>query len=186
MNLELKANRMLVLNDFLDAGRTRHYSENLRAYFESVPPMADGQCPNSPAVYNFLPVVELLLEKLPVVSEQTGTTLLPTFCYARSYAHGERLAPHRDRPAGEISVTVHLDSDLAWPIHFAHPSTGTSSVSLQPGEAVLYLGCEVTHWRDEYPGQWYRQMTLHYVRSRGKYANACFDSQTPEINGIRY
>jgi len=186
MNPEFRKNRMLVLNDFLDRQRTTRMAHDLCTYFESVPLFTDGQCPSSPAVYNFLPIVEVLMEKLPLVSERAGTTLLPTFCYARSYTHGEKLAPHCDRPSGEITVTVHLESDHPWPIHFGHPLSGTSAVDLEPGQAVLYLGCEVTHWRDEFPGQFYRQMTLHYVRSRGKYADACFDNRTPEINGIRY
>jgi hypothetical protein len=186
MNPVLKTNRMLVLHDFLERERARRVAHELRTYFESVPLFTDGQCPNSPAVYNFLPVVELLLEKLPAVAAEIGTMLLPTYGYARSYTHGERLAPHCDRPASEIGVTVHLEGDQTWPIYFGHPLTGVSAVPLEPGQAVLYLGCEVTHWRDEFPGQFYRQMTLHYVRSRGKYASACFDTRTPEINGIRY
>ena len=186
MNPELKKNRMLVLRKFLDCSRAERLSRELRAYFATVPLLTDGQCPNSPAVYNFLPAVEVLIEKLPHVSERCGDFLLPTYSYARSYTHDERLAPHVDRAASEISVTIHLAGDHGWPIHFGHPLTGASAVTLDPGDAVLYLGCEVSHWRDRYPGQRYDQMTLHYVRSRGKFAAACFDTRTPEINGIRY
>lgn len=186
MNPELQKKRVMILDDFLAPERVQRVTRELCTYFDSVPLFTDGQCPSSPAVYNFLPVVELLVEKLPQVSERAGTTLLPTFCYARSYTHGERLAPHCDRPSGEISVSVHLEGDQPWPIYFGHPLTGTAEVYLRPGQAVLYLGCEVTHWREEFPGQFHRQMTLHYVRSRGKYAAACFDNRTPEINGIRY
>lgn len=186
MNPELQNKRVLILDDFLEPESARRVAGELSGYFDSVPLFTDGQCPSSPAVYNFLPIVELLMEKLPYVSERVGSALLPTFCYARSCAQGERLAPHCDRPAGEISVSVHLESDHPWPIYFGHPLTGTSEVYLRPGQAVLYLGCEVTHWRNEFPGQVHRQMTLHYVRSRGKFADACFDNRTPEVNGIRY
>ena len=51
---------------------------------------------------------------------------------------------------------------------------------------MIYLGCDVVHWREPFPGQCYQQVFLHYVRSRGKYATACFDSKTPDINGVRY
>jgi len=186
MNPELREKRHIIVKDFLDRERTRRVAQDLRTYFGSTPLFTDGQCPNSPAVSNFLPIVELLLEKLPYLSQKTDVVLLPTYCYARSYTHGERLAPHCDRPASEISVTVHLDADQPWPIFFGHALTGTSEVVLEPGQAVIYLGCDVTHWRDPFPGQFYQQMTLHYVRSRGKYAAACFDNRTPEINGIRY
>jgi hypothetical protein len=137
-------------------------------------------------VYNFLPGVELLVEKLPYVAERCGEFLLPTYCYARCYMHRERLAPHVDRAASEISVTTHLYGDRRWPIYFGHRLSGVSEITLDPGDAVLYLGCDVTHWREEYDGKQYEQMTLHYVRSRGKYASACFDMRMPEINGIRY
>ncbi len=175
-----------MIEDFLEPGRARLLAEELRSYFAGVPLFADGQCPNSPAVYNFLPFVELLLEKLPLVSERAGASLFPTFCYARSYTYGERLQAHRDRPASEVSVTVNLDGDHAWPIFFGHPLTGVKTVALEPGQAALYLGCEVTHWREPFPGQSYQQAFFHYVRSRGKYATACFDTKTPEINGVRY
>ncbi|MDQ3802401.1 MAG: hypothetical protein M3416_00875 [Acidobacteriota bacterium] len=186
MNPTLREKRSLFINDFLEAERARVLAQELRAYFAGIPLFTDGQCPNSPAVYNFLPLVELLLEKLPFVSERAGACLFPTFCYARSYTHGERLEPHRDRPASEVSVTVNLDGDHAWPIFFGHPLTGIKTAVLEPGQAVIYLGCEITHWREPFPGQSYQQMFLHYVRSRGKYATACFDNKTPEINGIRY
>lgn len=186
MNPELKNSRILILDAFVDRTRAQQLSHDLHAYFESAPLFTDGQCPNSPAVYNFLPMMELLVEKLPDVSVQAGARLFPTFCYARSYTRGERLAPHRDRPASEVAVTVHLEGDESWSIYFGHALTGVREVCLKPGQAVLYLGCEVTHWREEFTGKFYRQTTLHYVRSRGKYAAACFDTRTPEINGIRY
>ena len=155
MNRQFREDRHLVVKDFLDCDRTRRLAHELRTYFATVPLSADGQCPNSPAVYNYLPIVELLIEKLPYIAQCVGLTLLPTFCYARSYTHGERLAPHCDRPAGEISATVHLESDHVWPIFFGHPLTGISEVVLEPGQAVIYQGCEVTHWRDPFVGQSY-------------------------------
>jgi hypothetical protein len=186
MHPTLRENRSLFVRDFIEPERARALAHELLNYFGGIPLFTDGQCPNSPAVYNFLPIVELLLEKLPVVAEQAGTSLFPTFCYARSYVHGERLDAHRDRPASEVSVTVNLDGDQAWPIFFGHPLTGVTNAVLEPGQAMIYLGCEVTHWREPFPGQSYQQMFLHYVRSRGKYSTACFDNKTPQINGIRY
>jgi hypothetical protein len=36
--------------------------------------------------------------------------MLPTYSYARIYANGDELKKHRDRPACEVSVTLHLGS----------------------------------------------------------------------------
>jgi hypothetical protein len=176
----------MVVEQFLEPERASKLATELQNYFARIPLFTDDQCPNSPAVYNFVPLVELLLEKLPFMQEQVGALLFPTFCYARSYTHGEVLKPHKDRPASEVSVTINLAGDHEWPIFFGHPLRGTSQATLHPGEGVIYLGCDVVHWREPFPGRCYQQVFLHYVRSRGKYATACFDSKTPDINGVRY
>jgi hypothetical protein len=186
MKTLLRENRSLFIDSFLEPERAIELARQLRDYFARNPLFTDNQCPSSPAVYNFAPLVELLLEKLPFVSQAVGAPLFPTFCYARSYVRGEELKPHKDRPASEVSVTINLEGDHAWPIFFSHPFTGITSATLEPGQAVIYLGCELLHWREPFPGQSYQQVFLHYVRSRGKYATACFDNKTPDINGLRY
>jgi hypothetical protein len=182
----LRENGYLLVEKFLEPERASSLAVELQNYFARIPLFTDNQCPNSPAVYNYVPLVELLLEKLAFVSEEAGTSLFPTFCYARSYMHGEELKPHKDRPASEVSVTVNLAGDHSWPIYFGHPLRGIAQTILEPGQGVIYLGCDVLHWREPFPGQSYQQAFLHYVRSRGKYAIACFDNMTADINGVRY
>ena len=55
-------------------------------------------------------------------------------------------------------------------------------VELNPGDALLYLGCIATHWRDEFYGTWYAQMFMHYVRSNGPAAGVYFDKEKNEVN----
>jgi len=38
---------------------------------------------------------------------------------------------------------------------------------LKPGQAVVYLGCELEHWRKEFEGDWHAQTFLHYVDANG-------------------
>jgi len=77
------------------------------------------------------------------------------------------LKKHRDRPSCEISVTVMLGSDgTKWPIYM----DGTE-LNLEPGDAGIYLGCEVEHWREEFTGDWHAQTFLHYVDKNGPNRN---------------
>jgi hypothetical protein len=124
-----------------------------------------------------MPFVALMCEKTAHMNELIGEKLLPTYAYARVYKNGAELKKHTDRPACEISVTVHLGNDgTQWPICFTKPDGSVIAKELLPGDAVVYLGCISEHWREgAFTGQEYGQVFLHYVRSKGKYANYCFD-----------
>jgi hypothetical protein len=111
------------------------------------------------------------------MNELVGEKLLPTYAYARVYKNGAELKKHTDRPACEISVTLHLGSDgSSWPLGFTKPDGSTVFKDLKPGQAVIYCGCISEHWREgTFAGQEYGQVFLHYVRSAGRYVNHCFD-----------
>ena len=135
----------------------------------------DAQAPNSPAAYNFMPFVRLLVEKVPFVSELCGEPVLPTYAYGRIYKHGEVLRRHRDRDACEISFTLNLAQDADWPIYIEKPDGNAVALNLGPGEAVMYLGCDTDHWREQYTGQNHVQVFLHYVRAYGPRAYTFFN-----------
>ena len=119
----------------------------------------------------------ILCEKTNEVSRLMGEKVLPTYSYARVYKNGAILEPHVDRKACEISITVNLDADKIWPIWILTPTKEKRCVQLNPGDAMLYLGCAAPHWREEFTGQWCSQVFLHYVRSRGPYNNVYFDKK---------
>jgi hypothetical protein len=50
-------------------------------------------------------------------------------------------------------------------------------MNLEPGDAMLYLGCVAPHWRNEFSGKEYCQAFMHYVQSDGPFAWAYFDKQ---------
>lgn len=135
----------------------------------------DAQAPRSPAAYNFLPFVRLLVEKVPSVSELCAEPLLPTYAYARIYKHGEVLLRHRNRDACEISLSLNLAQDTEWPIHIQKPDGNEAALNLRPGDAMMYLGCEADHWRECFTGQNHVQVFIHYVRAHGSRAYAFFD-----------
>lgn len=122
------------------------------------------------------PMMEALLLKMqPIMEENTGLKLIPTYSYYRVYQPGANLIKHKDRPACEISITLCLGynyngKDLDYPIYI----DGTA-VSQDPGDAVIYRGHEVEHWREifEAPeGTKHSQVFLHYVDAEGPFAES--------------
>jgi hypothetical protein len=51
-------------------------------------------------------------------------------------------------------------------------------VTLAPGDALLYLGRELEHWRRPYTGRFHAQLFLHYVDAEGPDAVLAFDGRS--------
>ena len=106
--------------------------------------------------------------KIRLILEQAiGRKLYNTYYYDRFYFPGQALTIHADRPACEISVSVHVSTNIEenWPIWIKTPDIFTDSskmeliskgenrsVDLGPGDGMVYKGCERPHWRDPMPG----------------------------------
>ena len=114
------------------------------------------------------PVMEsLLLKKRKKMEEITGLKLLPTYAFWRMYIYLSDLKKHKDRPSCEISVTINLGNDgTSWPIFM----DGTP-IEVDPGEAAVYLGETVEHWREPFKGDFQAQAFLHYVDFDGPNKN---------------
>ena len=116
----------------------------------------------------------LLLTKLKKMQEECGLELNPTYAFARVYTYLATLDKHKDRPSCEISVTVMIGSSgEKWPIYM-----DGKELHLNPGDAAIYLGCEVEHWREEFKGDWHSQVFLHYVDKNGPYASHIADGRS--------
>lgn len=131
----------------------------------------DVTVPGSPAGYNNSILKRLHEHLRPQLEQVTGKRLFKTYVYFRVYKHGAVLRKHKDRPACEYSITVNLGgaSDVDWPI-YVHSNGRDIPVSLNPGDAMLYKGCDVPHWREEYIGAQQVQAFLHYVDQHGPHA----------------
>ena len=127
--------------------------------------------------------IRLKLEKI------IGNKLYNTYYYDRFYFTDQELKVHTDRDACEISVTVHISSNLEqpWPIWIKTPNTEEKvgeerSVILSPGDGLIYKGCERPHWRNKMPEKfrktwygrrikdndvYYHQVFFHYVLANG-------------------
>ena len=175
MKLELLKNNYMVVPSFIDLDYAKRLEKEFiitDAQFEFD---GDEQAPNSASCFMFHPAVELLCNKTSEVSELIGETVLPTYTYSRIYHQDSVLARHTDRPSCEISMTVHLGGDKPWAIWIETPEKEKKCVTLNPGDAMLYLGCIAPHWRTKFEGEHYAQIFLHYVRSRGLYGCTYFD-----------
>jgi len=124
----------------------------------------DSQVPNTYSHYADIVMETLLIEVKPVMEKHTKLKLSETYSYARIYKHGDILARHKDRYACEISTTLNLGGD-PWPIYLDPTGkTGQAGVkiTLNPGDMLIYSGCELEHWRDEFKGDDCGQVFLHY------------------------
>jgi hypothetical protein len=142
----------------------------------------DTQVPTAQAVIEHEIMFETLQERLwPMIEKIVGQELLPTYSYARLYTNGDILEKHTDRPACEISVTLQLGRShhYAWPIYM-----GGERFDLAEGDAIIYPGCDVEHWRntcDGPTGYYSGQVFMHFVGKNGPYAAEAGDSSKREI-----
>ena len=129
---------------------------------------------NSDTFFYGDPIMEsLMLKKKKLMEIETGKKLLPTYAFWRAYTKYADLKKHTDRPSCEISVTVNISGDeTKWPIFM-----DGNPIDLNPGDAAIYLGCEVPHWREEFLGDYQMQTFLHYVDAEGKYKNYHMDQR---------
>ena len=143
----------------------------------------DAQVPETYSHYSDI-VMETLLQKVkPVMEKETDIKLYETYSYARIYKKGDILHRHKDRYSCEISTTLHLGGD-EWSI-FLEPSGEEGKkgkeIKLQPGDMLMYQGCELEHWRDAFEGEHCGQVFLHYNDASGENAKANRFDRRPMI-----
>jgi len=146
----------------------------------------DQQVPNTYSIYADQVMETLMMKVLPIMRRVTDMKLIPTYSYARVYKKGDILKRHKDRPSCEISCTMSLGGD-PWEI-FLDP-TGVDTVlneqqnlikpnapkgislTMKPGDMLIYSGCELEHWREPFQGEACGQVFLHYNNADRPFAN---------------
>ena len=122
--------------------------------------------------------------------------LRETYSYTRRYERGAYLGSHTDRPSCEISATLCLDyqtdDNKPWKIwvrndkNYANTSAETvknesqdlnhrervknncKSISLEPGDILLYQGPNIPHWRDYLLGEYSYHLFVHFFNASSK------------------
>lgn len=189
MNIEgsFNADGFCVVRGFADRQLAEDLALAFKDAYEDAPEQFsfDDQSPLSPAMYDFFPFVSLLVKSTEIMETVTGKWLLPSYCYARIYKNGDELTRHTDREACEISATVNLSSGSSnWPFSVKSLGGHESKVIMHPGDAVVYRGTEVEHWRERYSGNDHTQVFMHYVRPDGPYRAHYFDSARKAHNAF--
>ena len=128
-----------------------------------------GQVPGSLQLYGDPGFDAVLLNVTKRLGEASSLRLAPTYSFARIYRRGQALAAHRDRPECEHSASLHLaaSSNVSWPIFMKDAVGATVEIDLEPGDAIMYRGADLIHWRDPSPHDWFVQLFLHYVDNYG-------------------
>ena len=121
----------------------------------------DAQVPTAYAHYADLAMETILDILTPKMSKLTKLDLTPTYSYARIYGKGDILHRHTDRYSCEVSTTLNLGGDM-WPICLIDKNKKHKEIKLNPSDMLIYNGCELEHWRDEFKGDICSQVFLHY------------------------
>ena len=157
------ANYFMMQKQVYDTCRNARYIspfENIIGHYEG----KDEQIPETYSQYSNIAMETLMLKCQPKMEEVTGLKLYPAYTYARIYKKGDELKRHKDRFSCEISTTMNLGGDC-WDIYL-EPSGSTQKkgvkIKLNPGDMLVYRGCELEHWRNKFKGKECIQVFLHY------------------------
>ena len=219
LNEKFEKDGYLVIKDLWDSeelyhplpkqrGQMNYWSNNLEQYHHIE---VEQQVEGSVARYWHPQYRKIHTGVRKKLEEIIGRKLYNTYYYDRFYFPGQELKKHSDRPACEISVSIHISTNLPddekdWPFKIKTPDTYTDkkktsilvpgeerSAVLNPGDGLLYKGCERPHWRDPMPGtplgkkskklfgkkvqqeQYYHQIFFHYVLQDGERAHCAWD-----------
>jgi len=152
----------------------RYFSpfETIIGYYEG----KNEQIPGTYSQYANIAMETLMLKCQPEMEKITGLKLYPAYTYARIYKKGDELKRHKDRFSCEISTTMNLGGDK-WPIYLSpNENVGVADgkkitnvskakgikVNLEPGDMLVYRGCELEHWREKFKGTECVQVFMHY------------------------
>jgi hypothetical protein len=158
---------MKILQNLVPIDICSRLSEQIKHYEQ---PVGDKLVPKSFSAYALPETEELLMLLTDTIGTMIGKELYPTYSYCRIYYTGATMPAHTDRSACEISMSLCISGE-PWPLWFKD----YGPVTLEPGNAVLYPGPLVEHWREEYKGAGCTQVFLHWVDANGPFADWKYD-----------
>ena len=105
------------------------------------------------------------------IGRVAGEPVRPSYCYVSAYRGGRAsLRPHVDRKQCVFTVSLWIRERTAagtapWPL-WLHTPDGITSVTQSPGDAVLFRGCGLPHWRDRPPQDGTSTTLIFHLRAR--------------------
>jgi hypothetical protein len=147
------------------------YENNMHEQWNILGHWDEKQVPGTYCCYGDFASETLLLKMMSTVEKHSGLTLVPTYSFTRLYKKGDVLVRHKDRTACELSTSINLGGD-PWPIFIDEPGAlkGTEII-LSPGDMLVYAGCDLEHWREEFKGEICGQVFLHYANKKNIISN---------------
>ena len=165
--------------DYFNMKRRTYYTLKNTSYiskFDADWGEHDKQVPNAYAHYADMAMETILDILTPKMSKLTKLNLTPTYSYARIYGKGDILHRHTDRYSCEVSTTLNLGGDM-WPICLIDKNKKHKEIKLNPSDMLIYNGCELEHWRDEFKGDICSQVFLHYNIKNDKADTNLYDNR---------
>jgi len=129
----------------------------------------DPQAPLSTIFHSDDLLLKTQVKLLGIIEKYTGLELLKTYNYARIYKKGSILKIHKDREACEISATIDLGGS-PWDLWVLNRDENPVKIQLNPGDALIYKGRDIPHWRGKLEGEEHTQVFMHYVDKYGVYS----------------
>jgi hypothetical protein len=120
-----------------------------------------------------IPTVQARLESV------IGRALLPTSSFVRIYTTESILKKHVDRNACEYSATMtvgYRNAEGLWPI-FVESENENIAVELDVGDAMVYKGMAIPHWREALPRGIWCQLFFHFVAADGPFSTHVYDGR---------
>lgn len=169
----------MIVKQFIDKDTVEVISRYLENALSRYPENIQGDEGNSCKISFYAdPLIEMVLkDKTDYIEQITGLNLYPTFSFVKVYQKGEELKPHVNRPSCEISLSCHIATvGKAWPLWMHTPGNNPTKYILEQGDACIYKGCEIVHWREVATETDINvQIMLHYVNKNGPYAEYKYD-----------
>jgi len=131
----------------------------------------DRMLENTYCSYADLAMENLLSNVKNKVEDITKLKLNESYSYLRAYKKGDTLFRHRDRQECAVSLTLNLGGD--WPFYFIDKNDIKVKANIKPGNALLYDGVKLVHWREKLKEKECVQVFLHYVKK----GNTKFDTR---------
>lgn len=197
----LKDTGFLYLPDFLDVSSLRrpemepgfltYRRDGKDPTWEPLPNNKDFSCYSDPALKDLGYFAKKKIEGI------IGEPLYPTYHLDRIYYEGGQMEVHVDRPSCEISISVLIRTNIKdpWPLWAIPPISGSDiemgdknlekavPVSMLPGDALLYRGCDVIHYREPLTGEtidgsppFSHHVFFHYVLQNGNRTEFAYDN----------
>ena len=173
------------------------YSYSVIKYSNLKDPKIDTQANSIISEHSDYLMETIMEASTPVVEQNVGKKLFPTYSFIRIYDKGSDLKVHTDRPSCEFTVALCLGAD---PINkpyeiFIGKEDNESDYKYYDSEAnfkrykidykfpmmtnnaLIFKGIDSIHWREYCTHDHFMTVFLHYVDQHGEFSEYKYDKR---------